>query len=951
MKKSIIYVLIFAAAIWGSDSLAKSVFPKSLYPPISLDDNYCFQKITDTLGNLWIPFSNRMGIGDPFGDSDMYPQDEELTGRLTGVFNAVINKQTQVEYLHSAGLWVGGIKGNDTLVSHSFDYSAPIPELNPLPCPEGQIVTGSEWADFEISATAFDTIIIGDTTTRCYLGDCRDWYPLGIKVTSHSYKWVTPPYDKIELVEYTVTNIDSLPLEAGWVGIYADCDVGYRTPGYENDDISGYINGAINSQGSWVDLNVAYSMDMDGDPIDNKFNNNSPRGAFAVQVLGLSVPGYRVNYNWWIDNHETWLEWAPRQREDELRDLGNSMAIAFGDSNKYYLMSHDEVDYNQIEAGLNHPQWNDPDIFGRDIAQGNDTRFLISAGPFDLQPMEEVRFTVAFIAADSVINNPFIDTWFHPFNPLTVSDWYEVSDFSGLVSTAFTALDIYNNGLAFPPPGPPENLVLLNFDNSSATLAWAEKITSDLAGYHLYFQIGNNEWLQATDISWINDTSATINNLDFETKYKFAVATYDLSGSIGEMSGEVEVVIGGPQAPLALIGSGNQAYPKLSWSRSSSMDVISYNLYRRNILFTSFEIIADIDDTTFIDLSAGSGNRYEYYVTTVNSRGFESPPSMKVEISPMALTSGILVIDQNSGSLFDNLVFDRSFIDSLLERGLEGLDYSYLLFDENNPPSLGQITDYSLLIVSAENRGGALSGQLEYLLETYLANGGKAILLLRHCSIDVESETYPQIIRFGPETLFSRYLKIDSSYIGSTTTLNGYNLVGDLIGTSPVLPGYPQLTWDSSQINQFGYGVNTGLPYCGAFWPSPEAEITYRYISSSGGSFPDNEVNGIRYLGEDYSFYLLNFPLSLMKIDMASDLLRTMVEDLNEQNICGDINADNRLNIGDMVSYVRYLYYDEEPTKIYLNGDVDCDGEYSMGDLLMMINFYMRQGLSPNCCD
>ncbi|MFH1699583.1 MAG: fibronectin type III domain-containing protein [Candidatus Zixiibacteriota bacterium] len=918
---------------------------------IALGENYCFQKLTDTLGNLWIPFSNRMGIGDPFGNSDLFPQDEELSGNIAVEFNAVINKRTQVDYLHSAGLWIGGIKGDDTLVSHSFDYTAPTPELNPLACPEGQIITSSDWADLEIMATAFDTIIIGDTTSRCYLGDCRDWYPLGIKVTSHSYKWVTPPYDKIELVEYTITNIDSMPLEKGWVGIYADCDVGYRTPGYENDDISGFINGAIDGQGNWAELNVAYSMDMDGDPENNKFTDTSPRGAFGIQVLGLSIPDYRVNYNWWIDNHDTWLEWAPRQRGGEMRDLGNSMAIAYGDSNKYYLMSYTEIDYNQIEAGLSHPQWNDPDIIGNEIARGNDTRFLISAGPFDLQPLEEVTFMVAYLAADSILNNPFINIWFNPSNPLAVSDWYEVSDFSGLTEAAFAAMDIYKNGLDYPPPGPPDNLFLADFDNTSVTLVWTGKYAIDLAGYYVYARTGNDEWLRVSDILWINDTTATINNLDYETEYKFSVAAVDINGGVGKLSAEVAVVVGGPRPPTLLTGSGNQAFPNLSWSHSSSLDVISYNIYRRDEQYKFYKVIANAGDTNFIDLSARSGNRYEYYVASVNSRGFESPPSMKLKISPMALTSGILVIDQNSGLLFDNLAFDRMFLDSLLVRGLEGIRYTYKLYDKNNPLTLGQLSDYSLLIISAENRGGALAAELEYTLVTYLSNGGKAIILLRHCGIEIKSESEPKIVRFRPESIFAKFLKIDSSYIGPTVVTGGYNLYGDLAGALPVLPAYPQLAWDSVRANQFGYGINTGLPYCGIIWPAADAEIIYRYQSSSSGNFPDNEANGIKYLGENYSFYLLNFPLSLMELDEASLLLRNMVDELNEQEICGDINADNRLNIADIVSYVRYLYYEEEPSKIYQNGDVDCDSGYGMSDLLMLINFYLRRGLSPNCCE
>ena len=88
-----------------------------------------------------------------------------------------------------------------------------------------------------------------------------------------------------------------------------------------------------------------------------------------------------------------------------------------------------------------------------------------------------------------------------------------------------------------------------------------------------------------------------------------------------------------------------------------------------------------------------------------------------------------------------------------------------------------------------------------------------------------------------------------------------------------------------------------------------------------------------------------------MEIDSSASLLNSIVNDLNEEFICADINNDYRFNIGDMVSYIRYLYFSEEPENIYKVGDVNCDGEYSMTDLLIMINYYLRKGLAPACCD
>jgi hypothetical protein len=919
---------------------ARSDWPDKEFSTSPADNAGCYQRISDTVSSLWLAHTNRMAIGRLFYD------DVEQTDNLPLGFSANFPGRSRSDYLYAAGLWVGGIKGQDTLVSHAFDFTfGGLPELIPPACPEGAFQTFEDWADVEHVAVAYDTIIVGDTLLRCQFGDCNDWYPLGIRVTSHSYTWESPPFDRSVIVEYVIHNVDTLPIEKGWVGIYADCDVGNVGAPYA-DDVSGFLRGTIDSTGQWVNLNLAYSHDFNGDPLLFGFDKYSTTGAFGVQVLGLSAPGYRVNFNWWVRG---FVDWGPRQAAPVIRDLGGSFASPYGDSNKYYIMSYPEVDYNQVESGLIHSGWLPPMEIGPGVASGEDTRFVVSVGPFDLAPGQEVTFTVAYVAGDSVITNPHIGGWFNGANPMSVSDYYELLRLDKLKETGLAALSIFKEGYDLPPPGPPHDFRLVQFDDTVVSLAWARKHSRDLAGYRLLEKAGDGPWQQIA-ILGADDTTVTINDLAPRTAYQFAVATFDTRGGVGTPSHEITIIPGAPHPPQTMTGTCRQAFPVLRWSWSPDDDVTAYRLYRVESQTKDTLVIIELLDSIYIDFSAAMARTYDYYVTAVTSWGAESPPSPSVRLVPLLLTSGILALNQNFGSVTNNLLFRKAFLDSLITRGLAGMNYTYRQYDFDHPPTIYDLARYSLIIVSAENRGGSLSAPLESLLSVYLANGGKVILILRYAATGVYSQGIPQIFRYSGSAFFSRYLLLDSSYVGPTIIEPGYLMVGDLVGAAPEDAQWPLQTWDSARVNQFGYVVPDGLPYCGFLWPREQAEIIYRYISSRPDSSTHGQVNGIRYKSDEYSFYLLNFPLSTMQLDSAAALLKAAVIDLNEYFICGDINGDFRFDIGDIVAGVKFLYAGYPPAGLPEARDVNCDGACSMEDVLILINFYLSNGLAPRCC-
>jgi hypothetical protein len=947
MTKTVI--LYLAAFLCGFSSIhaKSSEVPKDLPAPKVLSES-CFKSYKDTTSDFWITVSNRVALGNPFDGWQIFSDEIAWPETVPYSFNASYPADRSTEYLHGAGLWIGGVKAGDTLVSHAFDYIVPIPELMPVSCQNTDMkpIT-NRLADREIQGMATDTILATDTSYRCIVGDCDDWRPLGVEVVYNTYRWDSPPYQNILWVLYSVTNIDTTALDEGWVGIYADCDIGTGIDAH-TDDISGFVTGAVNDQSEWVELHAGYSLDTDGDPENFNFTDASHTGAFVVQFLGMDRDGIVINANWWADAEDETFGAAPRQLSDYRLDLGGSFSEARGDSNKYHVMSNIEHDYNQIEAGYPHVGWWPQGDPGAQIAFGADTRFLLSAGPFTLQPHETIEFAVAYYIVDSIVTNPFVSSWLNTQDPQLVADYYETLDFTDFNRMAIIAQEVYESSWTLPPPGPPSELIIAGHTDTSVTLEWAPKEGLDVAGYKIYYSHDVTNWTEILDV-FVD--SGTVTGLIVDSVYYFAVAAYDSDSTAGKMSSIVTLLPKSPHSPFAVSGNGQRAYPELSWNYDEAESPLSFRVYRAEDANGDMELINETTDATFIDFTAVKGKQYYYQITSVSSEGFESPPSPKLKIIPMPMTSGILALDQNSYGLFDNLTFDRRYFRDLIDSALAEYSYTYRSFDPASPITLEQLSDYSLVILSSENRRGSLHPAFEETLRQYLANGGKVILILRVTGVGTEAEMQSTYLEISSTSVLSEYLYVDSSFSGAIDISSGLRLEGDLIGAIPENSTWPVLSWDSTKVNAFAYSVPDGIPYCGFILPRAGAEVMYRYQSSDAFGETNNAVNGISYLDDNYGFAMLNFPLSLMEIDSASVLIRTLVSELDERFICGDVNGDFRVNVGDVVSYISFLYHGGNPVRIVENGDVNCDTVHAMDDLLIILNYAMKFGLAPTCCE
>ncbi|MCP4566145.1 MAG: T9SS type A sorting domain-containing protein, partial [FCB group bacterium] len=294
----------------------------------------------------------------------------------------------------------------------------------------------------DLIATATDTITDpGEVSQDPY--DGRPHIPLPFELRQQSYSWADPPLDDFVMFECFLTNIGTAPMSDVWVGIYMDADVYHifnQATGYI-DDITGYLPGA----------KTAYIMDNDGDPDLGNWVTESAKGVFGVKYHGSNPPRDNINYNWWISNSTASLDFGPRLAGtpgDPFRDFGSGgLGTATGDKNKYYMLSHNEVDYDQLFTAVSHTGEGflppPAPLYAEDLANGYDTRFLLSFGPYDIAAGDSIRFYFSIVmGADAHVGaGDFLSS----FAPSIPQPYYDLLDFSDLIANLNTADSLYED--------------------------------------------------------------------------------------------------------------------------------------------------------------------------------------------------------------------------------------------------------------------------------------------------------------------------------------------------------------------------------------------------------------------------------------------------------------------------------------------------------------------------
>jgi hypothetical protein len=419
-------------------------------------------------------------------------------------------KGSGVNYLYQAGLWIGALivergfetkrvsVGTDGWLNPSINEFWPgegaangMIERSTRPgltnCLGEFVSSNDAVSDQDFLCSYSDTL-----TSSTYLEDDPidgRHRPLGIRVTQKSYAFSQAFAEDFILIDYEIENIASNFLKNLYVGLYVDADIGDpHLFEQHTDDICGFLKNyyEVNAAGdtNTIPIDVAWIADNDGRAPDVSSGPLICPDVAGTRVIRGPNPRLKTSFNWWISNGDVNLDYGPtwaRYCDDEHSPLywTKLFGTPMGDEHKYQILSNGEFDFWQVMvdqmATVNeHPQiidnpddptdtvrtWctSDPSPDARDIANGYDTRYLLSWGPlgvrdyqdqsgrwiYRLNPGEKFNMTIAYVCGEN----------FHdPTHPQPTNETIDSSlfNFADLRENARWSKDVYDNRMFDTP--------------------------------------------------------------------------------------------------------------------------------------------------------------------------------------------------------------------------------------------------------------------------------------------------------------------------------------------------------------------------------------------------------------------------------------------------------------------------------------------------------------------
>jgi hypothetical protein len=306
-----------------------------------------------------------------------------------------------VEYLFSAGLWVGAIKNGVPAVSTStFDREfRPSRDARDIVYrassgdPGGNRAPASDADDDRDGSIDEDPLdgydndgdglidedfgAVSRLMMTCLYNDdesvSRQIYPehnpLHLQVRQESYQWDNDRYDDFVAMEFHITNVGDDVLQDVYVGMFVDADAGpIILSRYWEDDLAARQRaGVICTDLGPVEIDVAYMYDADGD-------DGATPGHFGVMFIDHPVDAGGFT--------------APNRR-------GLATYTHYSGRQAYLLGGDPTNDFERYESMAQ-------GTHSFDAESPRDYRFMVSAGPFlQLLPDSTLTLQMAFVIGGS----------------------------------------------------------------------------------------------------------------------------------------------------------------------------------------------------------------------------------------------------------------------------------------------------------------------------------------------------------------------------------------------------------------------------------------------------------------------------------------------------------------------------------------------------------------------
>ncbi len=579
-----------------------------------------FCVVGHSIGKFAFPISNfgRFGMGAIEGRAG-----DCLTGAR--IPDGDYPRGMNAMFINKGGIWIGGVVGIDTLVSCGTDMDLCSRELVPDMWPFGKPLRRSTIdpyaQEYEGAVSEQDYIITyTDTVSKDnqYAStdavDRKAHRPLNVRVTQRSYVWSYDYADDLVFFTCRVENFGKKSIKDMYFGVHmdidirrpADIDLGRLGAGCDKpptggrDDYTGFVYSYATPYAdptcSFLDtVRLAYTWDHDGEGSTYTELFNLPS---AVGVRFLRPLSEKVAYNWWIPNSNPSYDFGP-QTKNHYRTMGSGTGAPRGDRNKYFVMSNGEVDYDQIQAAnirVDNPTWMPPqqDI-ARQYTRGADNMWVLSIGPYDLNPGEYVDIPFALVGCENFhvdVLNFFYNLNFR-YYPTT---YMRAMNMAELVKNAAWAGRIYDNpGVDTDDDGYAGKFRVCVYDSAMIDGHWVPTV----ADTTYYEGDGLPDWRAASPppapTVWV---TPTLNGLRVRFNGRASETTRDFLSSTIDFEGY-----------RVYVGRDNR---NESFSLIASYDRENFDIYRFNTRKKpkpAFELAGD--PVTLQELKCRFGNRQD----------------------------------------------------------------------------------------------------------------------------------------------------------------------------------------------------------------------------------------------------------------------------------------------------------------------------------------------------
>lgn len=872
------------------------------------------------------------------------------------------------DYLYKGGLWIGGIVGDDTLVSLAY---------------EGWSGRGREFTSFaslveELDSVRGHQVITGqytDTAVTPWLEATHT--PLGIEVTQVSHTWKSAPYDRFVIVEYMIRNVSDHPIYDAYIGLFVDSDSYDIQSGGDtyHDDVSGFLPAA----------GIGYSMDNDGDPEgDTLWSALSARGAIGVVPIMADPPATCTTFNWWTSDGTARQDWGPRRLSDTW-DFGHGgSGTPLSDQDKYHVMSNGEKDYDQLWTAVDRSDegWKPPPDppYDRGIANGLDTRFVLAFGSYDLAPGDSVRLVLALVAGDSVHQSP--GDYAADYDPADPQAYDDRLYFGNMIATAEWARQVYQSGFDLRGAAPLA-IECSPLADDVVRCEWTPVPFDALAGFRLYRRFAEtSDWTLVVDLP---TTMQYWDDMEVEIgeTYEYAVSSVDTDGAEGPRSHVADITVGRPIVVPEMSVVAGASWLTIDWRIppvSPDYAVAEcVNLYRRvgtdpevvlvgqfpaRLVQTSLVMAAGdgapVDECTtppkmtrrglvnisppYHDQQVTPGVEYHYSAAFLNGYGLEGDRSAEVSGAVMTFDREGLFICHTEGQHPWNIQ-DRdttyTFYSAWAARW--GFDTLRVDFDgpwyEGLPPE--RIARYRFLLIAMEDYGkNGIRPPLLERLRVHLAYNGSVVFVSRYKGVWFQTESFNRevvgIERFGRDIVHPAPCQwcdgdTHSRFRAASSRSSRYPDID--VDSARAFDNEGMRWFEGLGITLLGGGL---LPGIGAIDSvAPDVEVLYSYVAGEPDTEPlHGKPVAIKRETEKGRLIYFGFPLSVMDRNLSYDVLTTAFVDLGFDTSAASAGAPTAPTLLGIIGWL-YSPGGAEPE---LRWDVNRDGKIDIVDVIRIVD-------------